>query len=221
MKPKIVHQDINLYQPDFRAEDKVFSAMAIAMNLGALTAGLLVITLVTWWHVASVEREIARLGTQDAGHERLIAEGKLLLEKAGSPEEQQARLRALAIELDRRQLALRSLDHSEGAMALGFAARMEALAHQHVDGLWVTGATFTAASHGFALTGSAVTADLVPLYLQALATEPALKGTRLDRLEIERQKGSAAGHVDFAVSSSESLMPKDGRLAMAAARAGQ
>jgi len=221
MPHDVVQQEVNLYQPVFRAEAKLFSARAIGANLGALAAGLLVITLVTWWHVASIEREIARVGAQEAGHQRLVAEGNALLERAGSPEEQEARLKAMAIELERRQLALRSLDHSDGAMAVGFAARMEALAHQHVAGLWVTGATFTAIPRGFAMTGSAETADLVPLYLQALATEPALQGTRLDRLEIQRQKASTAGRIDFVVSSSESLIPKDTVVAMAAAQAGQ
>ena len=206
MADKMLQQDVNLYQPVFRAQHKLLSASALGLNLAALAAGLLVITLVSWRHVASIERQLASTAGQQA---------------AGSPEQQEARIKVMALDLERRQLALRSLDHSDAAMAVGFAARMQALAHQHVAGLWLTGATFTALPQGFALTGSAVNADLVPLYLQALATEPALRGTRLDRLEIQRQKNTGSEHVDFAVSSSVSLMPKETRIAMSSARAGQ
>jgi hypothetical protein len=221
MADKMLQQDVNLYQPVFRAQHKLLSASALGLNLAALAAGLLVITLVSWRHVASIERQLASTAGQQAAHQRLLAEANALLHRAGSPEQQEARIKVMALDLERRQLALRSLDHSDAAMAVGFAARMQALAHQHVAGLWLTGATFTALPQGFALTGSAVNADLVPLYLQALATEPALRGTRLDRLEIQRQKNTGSEHVDFAVSSSVSLMPKETRIAMSSARAGQ
>jgi hypothetical protein len=216
MQHKTAPQNVNLYQPVFRAEEKLFSATAICMSLGVLAVGLAVITVVTWWQVHRIERDLGGLRAQQSGHERLVADGNAMVEKAGSIVEHEARIRAMAVELERRERALRALDHSDGAMALGFAARVEALAHQHVAGLWLTGATFTTSPQGFAMTGSAVSADLVPMYLHDLASEAAFQGTRLDRLEIAHPSGAPPGRVDFVVSTSVALLPKDVHLAMSA-----
>src|SRR5208283_3102371 len=133
-----------------------------------------------------------------------------------------SRINGLAVELDRRQQALRYLGSGAAAAHGGFATRMEALAREQIDGLWLKGAVFTAESGRFALTGSAVNAELVPLYLARLAHEPSLAGAKLDSLQINQPKPELNGtvkpgqqsYVDFAVSSSAHSPGPDPRLAM-------
>jgi hypothetical protein len=86
---------------------------------------------------------------------------------------------------------------------------MAALARQQLDGLWVTGAIFTADTGRFELTGSALRAALVPIYLERLAGEAALAGIPLESLEIRQPKQPVRGEIEFTVSSATQPASKD------------
>jgi hypothetical protein len=199
-------QQVNLYQPIFREEQKLFSATTIGLGLAALSIGLLAFAGFAAWRVALLERQLHTVRTQADLRQRLAAESQGLY------------VEALALELERRQQALRYLASGAAGVRGGFAARVEALAREQLDGLWLTGATFTAESGRFALAGSASSPERVPEYLARLANEPALAGAKLESLEISRPKEENAAHIDFVLSSSAPPPTKDTRLAMTGAR---
>jgi hypothetical protein len=58
--------------------------------------------------------------------------------------------------------------------------------------LWIKRIDLGSASGSMGLSGGTLDPDLVPRYLKALASEPALKGTRFDDFSIEREKDAAA-----------------------------
>jgi hypothetical protein len=132
-------------------------------------------------------------------------------------------VRALSLALDRRQRELRYLASGQAGSNQGFADRLEALAREQIDGLWLKGATFTAEPGRFALAGSALNAALVPRYLARLTNEPALSGSKVESLEIREpkadprnaaEKPTLSGRIDFLVSSSPQTPGKDLRLAL-------
>ena len=178
-----MYQEVNLYQPIFRQERKLFSARKIFVALGVLVAGMAAISAVSGWRLTRLERQLAELQVQEKRQERREQSAGTMLTLGDDRKSTEERLKTLAVELDRRQKALLYLRGPAGSRA-GFASRMEALARQQLDGLWITGAIFTD-SGGFALSGTAVSAELVPRFLGRLAAEPALAGTRLDDFEME------------------------------------
>jgi hypothetical protein len=93
----------------------------------------------------------------------------------------------------------------------GFAGRLAALARQQLDGLWLTGVTFTADAGDLTLSGGATRAELVPTYLERLANEAALAGTQLQSIEIRRPKTPVHGEIEFLVSSSAAYESKDAK----------
>jgi len=204
-------QQVNLYEPIFREDHKLFSAITICVGLGAVAAGLAAITTFYWMHVVSLDRQLRAVHAQESAQDKLIAQAKAIVEQAGSQQTIDDHLKAMAIELARRQQALRYLRggdaggdgmmHASG----GFVGRMTALARQQMDGLWLTGATFVSGSDGFELTGAAMSGDLVPIYLGRLTNEPAIAGTRLQTIEIRQAKKTTGAIVEFAVSSAASL----------------
>jgi hypothetical protein len=210
-----MYQQINLYQPIFREQQKLFSASAIGLGLGVVAVGMLAIAAISWWRVSALERQLRELLAQEKSHQRLLMSGDTLLALGDSRKVSEERLKTLAVELERRQQALRYLRGGAAGGHTGFAARMEALAHQQVDGLWIRGVVFTADSAGFALSGSAVSAALVPGYLSRLAAEPALAGAKLDQFEIRRPEKAVHGELDFSVSSAKSPVPKPLEAALA------
>ena len=201
-------QQVNLYEPIFREDRKLFSATAIGIGLGVVAAGLMAITGFDGWRVRSLDRQLAAVHAQEAARKKLVAEANAIVDLAGSHETIENHLKAMAIDLGRRQQALRYLRGGDASGAgdgvpehLGFVGRMTALARQQVDGLWLTGATFVSGSGSFQLTGGAVSADLVPIYLQRLASEPAIAGTKLQTIEIRQPAKPARAEIEFTVSS--------------------
>jgi hypothetical protein len=205
-------QQINLYQPIFRDEQKLFSASAIGIGLGLVVLGLGAIAAVSWWRVSLLDRQMNELEAQIRERQKLLARADTVFDSGENPAAMEARLRDLAGELDRRQQALRYLRSGGAGQRTGFADRIEALARQQLDGLWLKGATFTSSPGDFALTGSALSAELVPIYLAKLAGEPAFAGTKLQIFEISQpKKPQRPDHpeIDFSLSSSAALATRD------------
>jgi hypothetical protein len=198
-------QQINLYQPIFRDEQKLFSASAIGIGLGLVAAGLVAIAVLSWWKISLLDRQMGELQAQIKSRQRMLARADTVYEGGESQASIEARLKDLAVELDRRQQALRYLRSGGGGQRSGFADRIEALARQQLDGLWLKGVTFTSRPGDFALTGSALSAELVPIYLAKLAGEPAFAGTKLQIFEISTPKKPVRTEVDFSLSSSATL----------------
>jgi hypothetical protein len=205
-------QQINLYEPIFRKEPKLFSANAICGGVGIVAAGLIAIALFSWWRAALLERLLRTVQSQESAQKNFIDHTAAIVSLGESPQSIETRLQAMAIDLERRRQALRYLRGAEAGDAApqgggsrvagrgnrGFSGYMAALARQQLDGLWVTAATFTADSSGFELAGSAMSADLVPIYLGRLSGEAALAGIPLQSIEIRRPKGPAK-QIDFTV----------------------
>ena len=72
----------------------------------------------------------------------------------------------------------------------GFAARLEALARQSVDGLWLTGMVLH--QDDVLLKGRALQPQLIPVYVQRLDREPSLQGRAFKALEVVRPIDKAA-----------------------------
>jgi hypothetical protein len=214
-------QQVNLYQPIFREEHKLFSAGTIGVALGIMIAGLLSISLYSWWRLASLDRQLVAVQSREAAEQVLVARTNSIIDEGESPESLEIRLQAMALELERRQRTLNYLRGNDagvratggaagdaaanghpGGVRRGFAGRLAALAHQQLDGLWLTGVTLTADADELTLSGRATSAELVPIYLERLATEAAFSGTQLQSIDIRRPKEPVRGEIEFAVSSS-------------------
>jgi hypothetical protein len=203
-------QQINLYQPLFRNEHKLFDATTIAAALAIVAAGLLAIASYSWWRLAQLERQFHSVQAQESEQNGLVARANAMIAQGESQASIEARSKTLALELARRQQALRYLQGDGGQSdtmraSHGFAERMAALAREQVDGLWLTGAVFSSEADGFALTGEALRADLVPLYLQRLAGEAVLAGTKLQSIEIRQPKSPSRGEIAFSISAARSV----------------
>jgi len=205
-------QQINLYEPIFREEPKLLSAKTICGGLGFVAAGLLAIALFSWWRVAVLDRLVRTVQSQQAAQTKFVERGNSIANLGESAQSVERRLTTLGMDLERRRQALRYLRGERGSETAGnrgFSGRMAALAHQQLDGLWVTGATFTADTGRFELTGNANSAALVPIYLGRLAGEAALAGIPLQSIEIRQPKKPVAGEIEFSVSSATQLASKE------------
>jgi Tfp pilus assembly protein PilN len=187
-----MEQQVNLYQPILRAEKHLFSARAIGIGLVLLMVSLALLGGFGAWRTTRVERSIAKLEERQASQLAMVERAGASLQPGRSVQELEAQAKELSAEIAARQRALDIVRQGAGSPATGFAARLEALAHRQIDGLWLRDIVVGSADGRLALRGDTVDSKLVPAYLAAIAQEHALDGVRFDKLTMRRAKQDEA-----------------------------
>jgi hypothetical protein len=165
-----MHQEINLFQPIFREERKLFDAKTVASGMGAVVVALLAIWVLGTTKVNRLEDEVARVRAQQKVQEQMADTAGQLRSARANPEQVRARIEKLNEELASRSRALELLRSGSAGSTTGFASKLEALANQHVYGLWIRLIRLGSTAGSMVLSGATLDADLVPRYLKALAS---------------------------------------------------
>jgi hypothetical protein len=191
-----MHQQINLYQPIFREERKLFSLKTVVWSLGIVAISLLLMWGVGARNVGGLAEAVAQFKQQLAAQERMAQAAGLMIDAQGNPADAQARVRTLSAQLAERTHALNLLRSGAAGQPKGFAPRMQALARQHTEGVWLDQLFFSSGPHsgsgGMMLRGRSLQPELVPRYLQTLTGEPELSGARFDQVTIDRRTSHEA-----------------------------
>jgi len=194
-----VNQHINLYQPIFRRQKKVFSAktmlqisvffmfvFAAIYGYGQLKLRPLQVEL------ARLERDLARLNTEVSRLEKRLSgqtQSKLL-------ENEIARL---STELERRKQIENLLSSRALGNTRGLSPYLAALARQHVEGTWLTRISIANGGGSLELDGKTLSSELVPVYIGRLAGESLFQGMAFNVLELARPEQQPADHLNFHV----------------------
>ena len=199
-------QQINLFNPVFLKQKKIFSSVAMAQALGVLLVGSLAMVAYGRHHVNKLEKELANVNAQlvqkQARKSMVNAE---FAPRTPSP--------ALEAEIAEAENQLRSLQRVSGVLergelgnTAGFSQYYTALARQNMAGLWLTGVSVAGADIG--IRGRAMEGSMVPGYITRLTREPAMQGKSFASLEIaqaeikgEGGKPAAAPFVEFRLES--------------------
>ncbi len=179
-------QQINLYQPIFRKQKKVFTAVAMLQVTGFVFLLLAAIYAYSWWQLQPFEQELERA---TAEHKRLKQQVENL--QARTKTEAKSQLLVDEVKKLRRELEQKrqiNAMFSEGSFGnqSGFSALWAGLARQHIDGLWLTGVRFENGGRKLTLSGRTISAELVPIYIQRLSKEEAFSGISFNLLEMKR-----------------------------------
>jgi hypothetical protein len=183
-----MRQQINLYQPIFSRERKQLSAMTLVSAVGVVVVTLLGISFYAHRHVEQLAGEVDAMRERAAHQEQMVAKLAELHAARGNPADIDARVKQLTDTVAARKRALDVLQAGAAGQTVGFAARLEALARSHVEGLWIDSLVLSGTNGSMTLQGATLAVDTVPMYLQGLAHERALAGTRFDDFVIERPR---------------------------------
>jgi len=181
-----MEQQVNLHQPILGARKNLFSARAIGVALAVLTLSLGSLAAFAGWRNARLEHSLTALEQQQQAELALSEHAGAAIRPGRTLQELDADARTLTADIASRERALDVIRQGDAAQARGFAARLVALAHARMDGLWLRRIVLAEGAGQLALQGAAVDPHLVPEYLAALAREPALAGVDLDRLTLRR-----------------------------------
>ena len=184
-------QQINLHQPVVRRRQGSLSAQSAATALLTIALALMGIWVFGWWQLRLMRSEVEVARAQREAQRVLQAAQTSLLDAMSQEELDQLILNiSAAVDIKTRAIALLQ---SEAGGTAAFAERLTALAQRHVDGVWLDQLTLGATRGAMSLSGSALTPDLVPQYLQSLAGDPALRGGEIDNFVIDRLATARGG----------------------------
>lgn len=186
-------QQINLYNPSLAPKAQLITGRSVLIGLVAVIG----LSVLTW---ALVSADLAR----GAAREREQAARLLELQGAVSSLSQQLAARkpsaALEAEMARLEGLLRgrhsliaALDRGALGDARGASDHLRALARQTPKGLWLTRVSIAGAGADIEVEGRTVDADLVPVYLRKLHSEPMLRGQRFESLTMSESAAATAG----------------------------
>ena len=214
-----MNQQVNLYHPIFRREEKKFSAATMLLAGLLVLAGIVLMYGYAWWRTYALRAELQGGDVQHAGAiARLNDLSKKLPMRHGD-----VRLVQEVRDLERRIQAVQLIrtyakpDLFKGSA--GYSGYLVAMARQSSSGLWLTGLTIAGAGEQLMLSGRTTSPELVPGYLQRLAGEKSLAGLQFEVFQMTRPERKPANpeknteailepYVEFMVRTSAPEKPK-------------
>ena len=199
-------QQINLFNPVFLAQKKVFSSRTMAIGATVVLAALVALHSAQRVQLAMVEHQLDGADQQFKQAQQQLA--KFAAQKKSSPtkalEDEAARLEERLIS---QQKLLESFAKGSLGNVEGFARYLTALARQTVSGVWITGFTIDGAEGLKQLRGRLQHPELLPTYLRKLHQEDVFRGQAFTEFHMNRLNES--GGVDARATHSQSPAAAD------------
>ncbi|MGE0080723.1 MAG: PilN domain-containing protein [Thiohalomonadaceae bacterium] len=192
-------QQINLYQPIFRKQEKVFSAKAMAQSAAVVVVGLLAFYGFGVWQLSALEAQREQVEQRRSEAVARMESLRQLYPERSKDAALEARVQQLARELDARTRIATQLGSGAEGNTRGFSAHLAGLARQRPEPLWLTHIGIAGGGSRLRLSGSALQPEAVPRFLQRLSAEPAFAGAGFRHLQIQREE--ASDRVEFTVQS--------------------
>lgn len=185
-------QQINLFNPIFLKQKKIFAALPMAEALGVIIVGVL---LLTWY----ANRSVAELERSAAAGKTLLADREKRLTLAATQFAPRQKSAALTAEVAQAETELKALHSVESVLqggalgnTAGYAEYFRALSRQNVSGLWLTGVTIVGAGNDIGVQGRAMQPTMIPNYIARLTSESVMHGKTFASLDISRPDARAA-----------------------------
>jgi PAS domain-containing protein len=201
-------QQINLYNPALEPKVQVLSGRRMVAALAAVSA-----LCVLLWALAAMEAgRLARAELAQAAQlAQLQGEMTALAQQVAGrkPSAQlQEELRNFEALLNARNEVMATLASGGLGDTRGVSEYLRAFARQSTEGVWLTGLRIARGGNDIVIQGRTLDADLVPVYLQKLRRESALRGHGFESLSVSQPKAPAAGgpppgYLEFRMATSE------------------
>lgn len=197
-----MNQQINLYQPMFRKQKIMFSAMTM------LQVGVFFLIIFASLYVYQslqlkpYQKRLTSLGTEltQLQAQVVIAEAK----QAGKGKSKliENEIAKLSKELEQRERIMNVLSNKSFGNSTGFSAYLETFARKHVSGTWLTNVNIRQGGSSLGLKGKTLSSELVPVYIQQLADEKSMQGSSFNVMELSRTESEEGkSELNFLIST--------------------
>ena len=196
-------QQINLYQPILRKQEKIFSAKTLLQGNLLVLAGLALLYAYTVVQTQSMQVQLNQVQQQRDGHAKQIITLLAQYPATLKDETLKGRIEQTQAELHHKREVLGAVEQLSLGSETGFSEHLTGLARQDHPQLWLHRIYLQSGKHA-ELVGSAHQAEEVPIYLQRLSLEKAFSGTAFRSVIIARNE-ELASQIDFTLSTEELL----------------
>lgn len=201
-----MNQQVNFYQAEFRNEEQIFGATTMLLGCGSIMLTMLLIYVFAVQKVGSIESELQIVVSQETAAVERLEKLRPVFTAVSGEKTWSERLDDATQSLEEKQLVLSLVQGSALGDTQGFSRYLKSLARQDTDGLWLTQISLSALGDKTRLEGKALRAELVPVYLQALADEPPFAAQRFHQFQITGSEDLTNGIVTFSMNSEAQLI---------------
>ncbi len=184
-----MYQQINLYQPVFRQEEKIFSSRTLLIIWALVLVLLAGLYLSQRLNLRELESNRVQVETQS---DKLQQQLNSMLTSTDQAEADQvtAEIEQLRLSLDNLESLLQQMNGSALPSAAGFSQLLQALAEQRLTGVWLTNIEITSLGE-IRLTGVATDERLVPRYIQQLRKNQLLAEKAFSQIQLTSDQTTA------------------------------
>ncbi|MES2126206.1 MAG: hypothetical protein V4463_02950 [Pseudomonadota bacterium] len=195
-------QQINLFNPIFLKQKKVFTSIAMVQALGLVLVGAVLVAFYASRNIAALKAEM------EAG-KILLNQRTVRLAEASEQFAPRQKNAALEADLAAAEVQLKGMRDVAGILkrgefgnTRGYAEYFRAFARQRVNGLWLTGLSIHGAGVDIGVKGRALEPAMVPNYIGRLGQETVLRGKTFASLQIgQPSKEAVAPFVEFSLQT--------------------
>jgi cell division protein FtsB len=182
-----MYQQINLYQPVFRRQHKIFSAVTLLQILAVIAVLLLALYGHAQWTLGNLQHTATSLEAQFRQLEAKLTALEAASQVSSATDSMNNELNRLRRRIAGRQQLLDRFDRFTLKSGPGFGDIFEALALHTLPGLWLTGVQLTQAGDT-ELRGTTLDPELVPRYLQQLPDHPRFRSLQQGSVHLARHE---------------------------------
>ncbi len=198
-------QQVNLYQPIFRKEEKKFSTVAMLQAMGLVVIGVAAIYAYTWWQVGTLKSELKRAEQQHATATKRLADTNEKFGQRPGRTSLDGEIARMEAEIVAKQRIQEILQRGIFSNTHGFSEYFVSFARQYTPGVWLTGFDITGAAEQMTLAGRSTNPELVPRYMQKLSAEKMLSGIEFRVFQMNRPAADAKApnsqYVEFQIKT--------------------
>lgn len=195
-----MYQQINLYQPVFRQQHKIFSAVTMLKILAVVMLLLTAILVHSHWSLVRLQHTSASLENQYRQLDNRL-NGMVSAAETASTASRSDDIVALQNTIALRHTLLEVFDRLSIRTRPGFGNFFEMLARNSLPGVWLTGVSLQQTGET-EIRGMALDPKLVPHYLQQLPPSPRIRALNAGSVHLARADPKQP-EIEFTVRSRE------------------
>jgi hypothetical protein len=181
-------QQINLFNPIFLKQKKIFSAVNMVDALALLLVGVAGFYGYVSFQTVNLERQAVETTRQYEQSRARLAEASARYAPKKIDAALDAEVKNLQAQLTARKATLNDLGIGIPTNDIGYAEYLRALARQSLVGLWLTGFKVGKGGADVEISGRALQPELVPSYIRRLKQERAMQGRAFDSLSMAQRE---------------------------------
>lgn len=193
-------QQINLYQPIFRRQKKVFSALAMLQVCAFMLMVFTTIYFYGQFKLQPLQDQLVRLNQDMALLNSQLSKLESRQQVDSKNRLLENEIARLSVELTKRRQVQSILSTRELGNTKGLSGYLEAFARQHVQGIWLTRINIANGGRNLGFHGKTRSSELVPVYIARLSGEELLNGMSFNVMELVKP-AEPSNHLDFYVST--------------------